>query len=121
MACFLSWCVCDEDKKLKSFHLVQTDAGLIDPSKRKSTPIPTASRLSIMIDLNKFKNNVAYLCFHNYDLTEILDTEPTFPNDPNNSTLTATIPDLKASSNPTPYPTPIQIQRTESTGKLYQS
>jgi FtsP/CotA-like multicopper oxidase with cupredoxin domain len=98
--------VCDEDNNIKNFYLVQTDTGLMNPKKLKMTFIPVASRISIIIDLNKFKNGNAYLFFYNYDLTEIFDSSSTFPNDPNNTSLTATIPNFKQ-QNATPYPTPI--------------
>ena len=98
--------VCDEDNNIKSFYLVQTDSGLMNPKKLKMTFIPTASRIAIIIDLDKFKNGIAYLFFYNYDLTEIFDSTVTFPNQPNNTLITAIIPNFEK-SNQTPYPTPI--------------
>lgn len=99
--------VCDEDNHIKSFYLVQTDSGLMNPTELKMVFVPVASRLAIIVDLKQFKNHTAYLFFYNYDLTEVLGSMPTFPNQPNNSTITATVPDLSKSTNPTPYPTPI--------------
>ncbi len=99
--------VCDEDMNIKPFHLVQTDSGLINPKKVKMASIPVAGRIAIIIDLNQFKRGVAHLFFYNYDLTEIFGSMQAFPTQPNNKTLIATIPDLKTSKNPTPYPTPI--------------
>ena len=99
--------VCDEDKQIKPFYLVQTDSGLMNPTELKMTFVPTASRIAIIVDLNQFKNQVAYLFFYNYDLTELLGSMPTFPDQPTNPTLTGTFPDLEKSRNPTPYPTPI--------------
>lgn len=99
--------VCDEDLKIKSFYLVQTDSGLMNPTKLKMTLISVASRIGIIIDLNKFKHHIAYLFFYNYDLTEIFDSTSTFPDEPTNPTITGTIPDLQKSNNATPYPTPI--------------
>lgn len=99
--------ICDEDGKIKSFYQIQTDCGLINPKKLKIAAISVASRTSILIDLNKFKNQIAFLFFYNYDLTEIFDTTLAFPDQVNNSTLIGTVPDLNTSINPTPYPTPI--------------
>lgn len=99
--------VCDEDMKIKPFYLVQSDGGLINPNKITMAFIPVAGRIAIIIDLNEFKNQVAHLFFYNYDLTEIFASMPAFPNQPNNPTLVATIPDFSLSKNPTPYPTPI--------------
>lgn len=99
--------VCDKNKQIKSFHLVQTDAGLMNPKELKMTFISVASRIGIIIDLDQFDGHVAYLFFYNYDLTEILDSKSTFPDQPNNPTITGIIPDIKTSKNPTPYPTPI--------------
>lgn len=98
--------VCDEDKKIRSFHLVQTDCGLMNPKKLKMTFIPIGSRIGIIIDLNRFKNKVAYLFFYDYDLTGIYGSFPTFPDQPNNSSLTGIIPENRFKNN-TPYPTPI--------------
>ena len=99
--------VCDENRQIKPFYLVQTDSGLMNPTELKMTFVPVASRIGIIIDLNHFEHQVAYVFFYNYDLTEIVGSMPTFPDQPNNPTLTATIPDLMKSKNPTPYPTPI--------------
>lgn len=94
--------VCDLEGNIKSFHQVQVDGGLVNPVKLTMLMVPVAGRVSIIVDLNKFKDQVAYLFFYNYDLTEVFGSQPT----PNDTTLTGTIPDLKI-SNPTPYPTPI--------------
>lgn len=99
--------VCDKNRKIKSFHIVQTDSGLINPKEVTMAFVPVASRLGLIIDLKDFKDEVAYIFFYNYDLTEILNTEQTFPDEPNNPTLTATIPDFTSVKNATPFPTPI--------------
>lgn len=99
--------VCDEDQNIRSFYLVQSDGGLVNPNKLKIVSVPVAGRIGIIIDLNKFKHQIAYLFFYNYDLTEILASMPTFPNQLNNPTLTGTIPDFEKVKNATPYPTPI--------------
>lgn len=99
--------VCDRKQHIKPFYLVQSDSGLINPKETKMVFIQVAGRISILIDLNIFEKRKAYLFFYNYDLTEVLGTTLTFPNQPNKSSLTATIPDFQKSENPTPYPTPI--------------
>ena len=103
--------VCDINSNLKPFYLVQSDAGLINPREVEMTFIQVAGRVSIIIDLNRFEHKTAYLAFYNYDLTEVFGSVPTFPDQPNNPTITATVPDLKqsitATANPTSYPTPI--------------
>lgn len=99
--------VCDEDLNIKTFYLVQTDSSLTNPTELKMTSIPVASRIGIILDLNDFKNEIAYLFFYNYDLTEIFESMPAYPDLVNDPTLTAIIPDIKQSSNPSPYPTPI--------------
>ena len=99
--------VCDGDRNIKSFYLVQTDSGLLNPTKLKMTFIAPASRVGILIDLNRFKGGIAHLFFYNYDLTEVLNGVPTFPDQPNNPSVTGTYPQLEHQPNPTPYPTPI--------------
>jgi FtsP/CotA-like multicopper oxidase with cupredoxin domain len=99
--------VCDENKKIKSFYLVQNDGGLVNPNEQKIVCIPVASRIGIIVDLDQFKNGVAHLFFYNYDLTEIFASMPTFPEQSTNSTITGIIPDIEKSMNATPYPTPI--------------
>jgi FtsP/CotA-like multicopper oxidase with cupredoxin domain len=106
--------VCDDYCKIKSFYQIQTDSGLMNPTKLKMASISVASRIGIIIDLNKFKNHNAYLFFYNYDLTEIFNTTLAFPDQPNNPTLIGTVPDLNASENPTPYPTPIPDPNQEN-------
>lgn len=98
--------VCDRELKIQSFYLVQTDTGLINPYKLKVIPIPVAGRIGIIIDVNDFRHQEAYFLFYNYDLTEVFDSKSTFPDQPNNPTITGTIPNLKY-DNSTPYPTPI--------------
>jgi FtsP/CotA-like multicopper oxidase with cupredoxin domain len=99
--------VCDKDMQIKSFYLVQTDSGLMNPTELKMTFVAVASRVGIIIDLNQFKKHIAYVFFYNYDLTEILGSTLTFPDQPNNPSLTGIIPDSEQSKNPTPNPTPI--------------
>ena len=98
--------VCDINKNIKSFYLVQTDSGLLNPNKLEMTFIQVGSRVGIIIDLNDFIDNEAYLFFYDYDLTEIFNSSSTFPNLPNNHSLTGTVPIFK-NKNSTPYPTPI--------------
>ena len=98
--------VCDEDRNIRSFHLIQSDSGLINPQKLKMTFIPVAGRISILVNLSKFKNNTAYVFFYDYDLTEIFDSSLTNPSDPSYSTLVGTIPNFEK-KNQSVYPTPI--------------
>lgn len=99
--------VCDKRQKIKPFWLVQTDAGLINPKELTMCFAPIGSRLALIIDLNDFEDNEAYLFFYNYDLTEVFDSVPAHPHKPNNTELTGTFPNLEVSHNSTPYPTPI--------------
>ena len=92
--------ICDSNKKIKSFYQVQNDGGLMNPVKLKMLTVPVAGRVSIIIDLNKFKYNVAHLFFYNYDLTEVFSSKVI------DNEIVGTIPDLNV-ENPTPYPTPI--------------
>jgi FtsP/CotA-like multicopper oxidase with cupredoxin domain len=105
--------VCDEDFNIKSFYLIQCDEGLINPQKLKMTFVPVAGRISIMIDLSKFKNNIAYVFFYDYDLTEVFDSTQLNPSEPNDPTLLGTIPDFSKSSQ-TIYPTPIPDPNNEN-------
>jgi len=98
--------VCDEDKNIKSFHLIQCDSGLINPQKLKMTFIPNSSRISILIDLNKFKNKIAHIFFYDFDLTEIFDSVQANQSNPNDPTLLGTIPNFEI-KNQSVYPTPI--------------
>jgi FtsP/CotA-like multicopper oxidase with cupredoxin domain len=98
--------VCDKNKNIKSFHLVQVDGGLMNPTKLEMVFVPVAGRVAIIVDLDEFSDNIAYLFFYDYDLTEVVDSVPTFPDQPMNTSITATIPDF-GKSNATPYPTPI--------------
>lgn len=116
--------VCDEDLQIKSFYQVQTDGGLVNPTELKMVFVPVASRIGIIVDLNQFKHRTAYLFFFNYDLTEVLGSMSTFPDQPNNPTITATIPDFNQSLNPTPFPSPVpdpdqQNQQGDYTNLVY--
>ena len=62
--------VCGIDKTPKYFYLVQTDQGYRNPTLINICSISIASRNAILIDLNEFPNNEAYLFFYNFDLTE---------------------------------------------------
>lgn len=98
--------VCDSDRHVKYFHQIQSDGGLMNPTKLTILTIPVAGRVSILVDLNDFKHNIAHVFFYDFDLTEIFESTQTFPNQPNNPSITGTIPDLEV-SNPTPFPNPI--------------
>ena len=47
------------------------------------TNVPVAGRVSILVDLDKFKNKTAFVFFYDYDLTEIFDSVQTNPSNPN--------------------------------------
>ncbi len=106
--------VCDEDRCIKPFYLVQTDGGLMNPVKLRKTNVSVAGRIGILVDLTCFKHRTAYLFFYNYDQTEVYASMPAFPAEPNNPTLLGTVPDLKASENPSVYPTPIPDPNQEN-------
>jgi len=94
--------VCDEDGNIKDFYFMMTDNGLRNPVPLNVVLVSSANRVGIIVDLNNFKNKRAFVFFYNYDLSEIFSLST----DKNNN-LTATVPDLLQSSNPTPSPTPI--------------
>jgi len=98
--------VCDEDKEIKCFHLIQCDEGLVNPVELKMTNIPVAGRVSILVDLDKFKNKAAFVFFYDYDLTEIFDSVQANPSNPNDPTVLGTIPNFE-NKNQSIYPTPI--------------
>ncbi|MHB1952905.1 MAG: multicopper oxidase domain-containing protein [Sulfobacillus sp.] len=98
--------VCDKEKRIRKFQLVQNDGGLMNPSELEMVFVPVAGRVGIVIDLNQFKDHVAYLFFYDYDLTEVFDSVPTCPEEPNDPSITGTVPEFSL-PNATPYPTPI--------------
>lgn len=113
--------ICDKNWKIKSFHLVQNDCGLVNPRELKMVSVPVAGRVGIIIDLDDYKDQIAYVFFYDYDLTEIFGSVPTFPDQPNNQTITGTIPDLDKSNNTTPYPTPIPDPEQQNQQKDYSN
>lgn len=122
--CSLNWRVfhigvCDDNHNIKSFYQIQTDSGLINPIELRMAYIPTGSRIAILVDLNQFKHKSVNVFFYNYDLTEVLGSSPTFPNQPNNRSLTAVVPDQVNLNNPTPYPTPIPDPTQQNPQGLY--
>jgi len=87
--------VCDSDKNIISFYVIQTDQGLCAPVETTIQFIPVGGRISILVDLTIIGN--AYLFFYDYDLTENLGLiDPT----------TGIFPDFSQSS-ATPFPSPI--------------
>jgi len=123
--------VCDQQLRIHSFYQIQCDSGLMNPTKLTSAYIPVASRMSILIDLDKFKDQCAYVFFYDYDLTEILGSQlnEVPSHDPSSDRLSAsanassehlsppptysgTVPDF---STPfaTPFPTPIPGDDTQ--------
>lgn len=98
--------ICDKKDNIKPFHLIQGDNGLVNPVELDMLNIGPANRVSILIDLKKFDDDIAYLFLYNFDLTEVFDINLN-TNDPANVYLQANVPDFQKSSNPTPNPTPI--------------
>jgi hypothetical protein len=105
--------VCDNDGHIKKFWQIQNDGGLVNPTELTMLVVPVAGRASILVDLSEFKDGQANVFFYNYDLTEVFGSVPTFPDQPNNPSITATIPDFSL-PNPTPYPTPIPDPNDEN-------
>ena len=63
--------------------------------------IQIGSRVAIMFDLQDFVGGEAYVFMYNFDLEELYTSvTPVFPDQPNNSTLKALVPDLERSQNP---------------------
>lgn len=94
--------ICDKHKKIKSFMLVQTDDGFRNPTSLTMLAVAPANRISILVDLNDFTGEKAYVFFYNFDLTEVFDIELGETGE-----LVAQVQDVQKSSNPTPNPTPI--------------
>ena len=87
--------ICDADKNIVPFYVIQTDQGLCAPIKTTVQFIPVAGRISILVDLTTIKN--AYLFMYDYDLTANFGINPDG---------TGVFPDF-TQPNLTPYPTPI--------------
>lgn len=105
--------VCDKNLNIKKFFLIQTDSGLMNPIKLNMTFIPVAGRISILVDLEDFEDNVAQVFFYDYDLTEIFDSEQLRQNSQNSTTLLASVPNFEK-KNQTTYPTPIPDPNNEN-------
>jgi FtsP/CotA-like multicopper oxidase with cupredoxin domain len=99
--------VCDKYGKIKSFYLVQSDTGLMNPSLMKMTSLAPASRSAILFNLEDFEDGEAHVFMYNFDLTEVVDSRISHSDISVAPVLIGTVPDLKSSSNPTVYPTPI--------------
>jgi FtsP/CotA-like multicopper oxidase with cupredoxin domain len=102
--------VCDKKNQIKNFTLIQTDQGFRNPIPLSMVQLAPANRISILIDLNHFKDGEAFVFMYNFDLSEI-DTITLGPH----NELLAPAPDLTKSNNPTPYPTPIPSSNTHLT------
>jgi len=87
--------VCDSNKNILQFHVVQTDQGLCAPVQTTMQFVPVGSRISILVDLTNITS--AYLFAYDYELTENvgmnISNNGVYPNFANQSA--------------TPYPTPI--------------
>jgi FtsP/CotA-like multicopper oxidase with cupredoxin domain len=92
--------VCDDNKNILSFYVIQTDQGLCAPVKTTMQFVPIGGRISILLDLTTIKN--AYLFAYDYDLTAVYNM-PT--------QTTGTFPDFSNSS-ATPFPSPIPENST---------
>ena len=93
--------VCDSNKQIVPFYVIQTDQGLCAPVQTTLQFIPVAGRISILVDLTNITS--AYLFFYDYDLTE------NFGNNVGaNGSFDGTyiFPDFTQQS-ATPYPSPI--------------
>ena len=104
--------VCDNNKNIIPFYVIQTDQGLCAPVRTTIQFIPVGGRISILINLSNVEG--VYLFFYDYDLTENFDI---------NSDGTGTFPDFTHSSS-TPYPSPIpntnnNYQEESSTNLTY--
>lgn len=94
--------VCDKNNNIKKFWFVMLDDGFRNPIHIDILSIGPSNRVAILIDLNEFEDNEAYLFFYNFDLTEVFNMSV----DSNNN-LIADVPDTTKSINPSPFPTPI--------------
>ena len=94
--------ICDADKNIVPFYVIQTDQGLCAPVKTTIQFVPVAGRVSILVDLTTIKS--AYLFMYDYDLTANFGI---------NLDGTGVFPDFTQSNN-TPYPTPIPDPNQEN-------
>ena len=93
--------VCDSNKNILPFYVIQTDQGLCAPVYTTIQFVPVAGRISILVDLTNITS--AYLFFYDYDLTENFGNNV----DANgNFDGTYIFPDFTQSS-ATPFPSPI--------------
>lgn len=99
--------VCDKHGAIKSFYAIQTDDGLSNPIKTKILNVGPANRMSILLDLDKFDQGVAWLFMYDFDLTEVFNISL------EDGVLVASVPD--SIPNPTPNPTPIPGSSTNLT------
>ena len=95
----------------------------MNPTPLTMVSIAPAGRVAILFDMADFsdgssKHN-AYVFFYNFDLTEIFNVVPAYPERPKDSTLVGTVPATATARNPTPYPTPIPDPNDE-TNKVIQ-
>jgi len=55
---------------LKTFYYMEVDCSLRNPLELAMLQIAPSERISIIIDLNQFKDNMATLCFYDFDLSD---------------------------------------------------
>jgi FtsP/CotA-like multicopper oxidase with cupredoxin domain len=100
--------VCDISKKDPlPFYVIQSDQGLAQPVKTKIQRIPVGGRISILVDLTEIES--LYLFFYDYDLSEIVSSNPDG---------TFVCPNFNIESS-TPYPSPIPDPNSENQQSNY--
>lgn len=87
--------VCDINKAILPFYVIQTDQGLCPPKQTTVQFVPVGGRISMLVDLTNASS--AYIFAYDYDLTEKFDWV---------NETTGIFPDFGRSSS-TPYPSPI--------------
>lgn len=96
---FLYVGICGSNNLVQSFHLIQSDTGLINPTPITMVELAPVNWISILVDLSTYPDHPVHIFFYNFDLAEVFDIQPTSANP---QLLQGTIPDLTRSSNPTP-------------------
>ena len=63
----------DKIKGIQDFYLVETGQGYRNPALTNIVRVVQGDRRSILLDLNTFTDNEAYLFFYNFDLSQVVD------------------------------------------------
>lgn len=103
----------DKAGGIRSFYQIQSDTGLMNPTPLTMLSLAPAGRVAILYDASEFPDGVAHVFMYNFDLTSIFDTVPANPGNPKDPTLLGTVPDLRLTKDPSPYPTPIPDSATD--------